>query len=641
MKKNFLCLVLSILSFLGFSMKTEAASVPNTIVTGYETRITQYVDGYQAYLKTTNGGADFLFCEVANLAFPRNRTLSLGSEVDKGFTYIIKNRPTTGDSNKNFYIMQMAVWWYKDILIGGSSNLAWEFKTYCTDNRATDSTCNSIYNLVVGARNYVEPRGEMSFSSATVNFSEVSGYYVSDPITFTSKNIVKFNGLVLKSAPVGSSIISSTVDSNSKNGTFVVRVPKNSIPEGATVTFSVEADGTYETYSAYDYYYSSEYQKVIYDKLFTTSHTTYASKVMRVTRVSVTTTTTAAPTTTTTRPTNLFTVYKVDESGQPLRGAQLALYNGNCVNTTCSDFDLYGGWVTALTPMRFRDIPVGYYTLAEKEAPNGYRTANKALIYISRNDSEYTYTVVNVKENTPNPVRISKTDITGTNEIEGATLVLKDSVGRVVETWVSTKASKYIVLPAGDYSLTEKYAPEGYKLSTETIYFRVDDQGNVYARNEHGQYVAVEYIRMVNAVKDKVSITKLDKSTNGFVLGATLVLKNEKGEVVSSWTTTSESYYIALQPGTYTVEETFAPTGYVLNTKIVHFRALEDGSIMVQNDNGIYELANGIIFYNIPEVKEEIVEVPKTGLTSIVTYISGTFTLLGGALMLIKNGKIA
>ena len=41
-------------------------------------------------------------------------------------------------------------------------------------------------------------------------------------------------------------------------------------------------------------------------------------------------------------------------------------------------------------------------------------------------------------------VRISKTDITGTNEIAGATLVLKDSTGKEIDKWVSTTTAHYV-----------------------------------------------------------------------------------------------------------------------------------------------------------------------------------------------------
>ena len=75
-------------------------------------------------------------------------------------------------------------------------------------------------------------------------------------------------------------------------------------------------------------------------------------------------------------------------------------------------------------------------------------------------------------------VTISKQDITTKKELPGATLVLKDSKGKVVDEWVSTKKPHVIYgLEVGRYTLTEKKAPDGYELSTETITFEITKDG--------------------------------------------------------------------------------------------------------------------------------------------------------------------
>ena len=86
---------------------------------------------------------------------------------------------------------------------------------------------------------------------------------------------------------------------------------------------------------------------------------------------------------------------------------------------------------------------------------------------------------VNVRLNVETTiVSISKQDITTKKELPGATLVLKDSKGNVIETWVSTDEPHIIYnLPVGKYTLSETKAPEGYELSTETITFEITENG--------------------------------------------------------------------------------------------------------------------------------------------------------------------
>ena len=118
-----------------------------------------------------------------------------------------------------------------------------------------------IVNLVEGARKYSGSKASMVFSSGTVRFTETGNYFISDVITFSNSNLSKFNGLKLIGAPTGSTITNiKNYDSYSQ---FQIRVNKNSITEGKTYNFKVEATGTYTDLSVYDYYYASGYQKVL------------------------------------------------------------------------------------------------------------------------------------------------------------------------------------------------------------------------------------------------------------------------------------------------------------------------------------------------------------------------------------------
>ena len=62
-------------------------------------------------------------------------------------------------------------------------------------------------------------------------------------------------------------------------------------------------------------------------------------------------------------------------------------------------------------------------------------------------------------------VYVSKTDLTGKEELEGATLVILDSDGNIMERWTSTSEPHYIeMLPIGTYILREESAPSAIRL---------------------------------------------------------------------------------------------------------------------------------------------------------------------------------
>lgn len=76
-------------------------------------------------------------------------------------------------------------------------------------------------------------------------------------------------------------------------------------------------------------------------------------------------------------------------------------------------------------------------------------------------------------------VQISKVDIATGKELPGAELVIKDTDGNTVAQWVSDDKPHYIEkLPAGDYTLTEITAPNGYQIA-ESIAFTVLPTGEL------------------------------------------------------------------------------------------------------------------------------------------------------------------
>lgn len=617
MKNKLLIFIISLLSIFGFATNVKADTPPSSFRTWKVVLLNEYIPGVKIYHKPLENGVE-VFCEDFGLKYDSLITMNLLGKVNDGYIYILENRPNTGNAEKDYYILSVAVWWYKDYLNNNNVNLSSAVKSYITNNRNTDPTCRAIYNLVEGAKNYKQIAGFINFSDDNIKFTESNGYYISDKINVTSR-VNTFSGVKVSNAPAGTTVVNQAI--NSANGSFQLQVPKNSLKENESINITISATGTYNVKSAYDYNYSdTRYQKVIYGKVYSTPVNVSDSKVITVTRGA--------------DPHNKLTISKVDKNSNLLSGAELTLYKGNCVNTTCSSSNAYAVWTTSNKTMVFNDIPVGYYTLVETKTPAGYRQASKVLLNIASNNSSYAYSLVNYEIG---KVRISKTDVTGQKEIPGAHLVLKNENGTTVKEWVSTNAPYYVELLPGVYTLTETLAPNGYILNRSSITFKVDNNNVVYEKNSNGDFVKVDYIKMINHAKDAINISKLDSETNEFVSGANLVIKNIKGEKVASYTTTKESYYINLDEGEYTLTEESAPSGYILNTEAISFKVDADGILYIKSNNNDYIKANGIIMYNDPI--HEVIEIPSTGLSSTLTYVIGALIVSIGAIVLYKNEK--
>ena len=224
------------------------------------------------------------------------------------------------------------------------------------------------------------------------------------------------------------------------------------------------------------------------------------------------------------------------------------------------------------------------YTLEETAAPNGYVYADSITFTVGE-DGTITVDAANVDENgvivmkdDVTKVSISKKDITGDNEIPGATLQIKDENGDVVEEWTSTDKPHEIngKLTAGkEYTLHEENAPNGYAYS-EDVKFTVDKTGKVTKVT-------------MNDDVTKVSINKKTLTGSDELAGAELklyyVTKNEQGETVETevdaWTSGTEAHVIngkLIAGGKYKLVEVTAPDGYQV-AEAVTFTVNKDNSL--------------------------------------------------------------
>lgn len=195
-------------------------------------------------------------------------------------------------------------------------------------------------------------------------------------------------------------------------------------------------------------------------------------------------------------------------------------------------------------------------------------------------------------------VIISKQDITGKEEIEGATLVVKRN-NVLVTSWKSTSTPKTLSLAPGTYTLEESIAPKGYIKSTSKITFVVKSDGTITVDDKKVTSVVMK--------NKPITIYISKKSINGKteLPGAKLKVTDKDGKVVTDldgkeleWISSTKEVSFHLPAGTYYLTETIAPEGYELSDTTIEFTVTEDGKVKMDKkdvDNNL------IVFTNTPE----------------------------------------
>ena len=219
-------------------------------------------------------------------------------------------------------------------------------------------------------------------------------------------------------------------------------------------------------------------------------------------------------------------------------------------------------WVSTDKPHYIEKLPAGEYTLTEVKAPDGYAFAESVPFTVLPTGEVQQFEMLDdvIK------VELSKKDLTTMEELPGAELTITDKDGKEIDRWVSTDKPHYIEkLPAGDYTLTEMKAPDGYAFA-ESVPFTVLPTGEV------------QRFEMLDDVI-KVEISKVNITTNKELPGAELILTNKDGKVVEHWTSTDKPHYIEKLPaGDYTLTEITAPNGYEI-AEDISFTVLPNGDV--------------------------------------------------------------
>jgi len=269
---------------------------------------------------------------------------------------------------------------------------------------------------------------------------------------------------------------------------------------------------------------------------------------------------------------------KVNESDEPLENALFGLF---AVDT--AEFTSENAYMTAVSDengyFEFDEIPYGEYIVREIEAPTGYILSGESYPVTVCEDGE-TITIRTV--NKPITVEVSKVDVYG-EELIGADMQLENADGEIIDEWISDGTNHIVTeLPAGDYTLKEIAAPDGYVIATD-IEFEVFVDGTIKIRNVDSTAISEDGNPLIVMVDDttKVKISKRDITTDKELPGATLQIIDEDGNVVEEWVSADEAHLVEgklIAGKEYTLREIIAPDGYEIANEI-KFTVNEDGSL--------------------------------------------------------------
>lgn len=454
--KKFLTIILSAAIVLASIGNVFAAA--NSIQIGFADKKTKaYIGGVSFNYKITTDGK-YLYCLEMNKDLAKNVKANLvtsGSRADNGVAYILKNgypnKSITGNSDKDYYITQTAVWWYLD-KVHGTHNLGDQFKNSGSDSYGMRKLVKNLVNAGYKNRG-TNPVTNLALSAQSNDMTLSNDSYVSSDIKVTSG--VGTYKITLENAPEGTKIIRSNGVENSGDvnvnvgEAFKIKVPATSV-SSVNENIKVNATGMQTaSYKAYEYRpVKSNMQPVALFEKIEKQGTASVTLTIDSAQVSIT---------------------KVDyNTKEALAGAKLVLKD--------SKGGVITEWRSTINAHIIKNLPNGDYTIEELEAPEGY-LLNKNVTSFTVSDTNK-----NIKitiENAPKKVvvNITKVDQETNKPLAGAVLVVKNSQGVEVARFTTTEDAYVLTdLPNGTYTVEEVAAPAGYNVSNEKLTFTIDDE---------------------------------------------------------------------------------------------------------------------------------------------------------------------
>ena len=214
--------------------------------------------------------------------------------------------------------------------------------------------------------------------------------------------------------------------------------------------------------------------------------------------------------------------------------------------------------------LEVKNIPMGKYELEEIETLEGLvlDTTKHEIEFKQEDTKTKVYTKEEKLVNDTTVVEFSKTDITGDEELVGATLTVTDSEGNVIDKWVSGEETHKIEgLKVGEkYTLKEEIQVDSYVKATD-IEFTVENTNKV------------QKVTMIDKV---VEMSKVDIGGNE-IEGAKMQVLDDEGNIIDEWVSEKEPHKIKnLEEGKSYILHEEVSVGYYVKATDVEFEVTYD-----------------------------------------------------------------
>ena len=291
------------------------------------------------------------------------------------------------------------------------------------------------------------------------------------------------------------------------------------------------------------------------------------------------------------RPLNTLQIIKLDSvTKAPLPDATFVVEraNGERIGTYRTD---------AAGKILVTNLIEGTYIVSETAAPNGYILD---AVPQTVNVRSGMVTTVEFLNKPLSGIQILKLDSVTKAPLTGATFVVERDNGERIGTYKTDSTGKVIIhgLTEGTYIVSETIAPDGYILDAQPQ--------TVIVRS--GRLTDVEF---TNKPLAGLQIIKIDTNTRQPIQGVSFAVNKMNGERIGEFTTDRAGtiFIPGLESGWYTVTETRAANGYILdsqprNVQITHGQPVTltventamSGLLIVKTDEATGKPLAGVVF---------------------------------------------